>query len=67
MSVTTVGELIKMLKKFPPDRLLAVPLHSEYMDEVDVAEVELYDNGGYLSHPYRVSDSARVKTYVLIS
>jgi len=45
----TVRELIKKLEKMPQGHTVLVDLHSEYTDQVQLALIEAYENGGYVS------------------
>jgi len=63
----TVKELIEKLQTFDPNLSVAYAQYSEYtaMKPEDIWPAELFDNGGYLSHPYRKKDHALVKTFLL--
>ena len=62
----TVKELMAELDQFNPNLTVIIPLHSDYSTDVTVGEMEGFDNGGYISRPYRVVDQAKVKNYVVI-
>jgi hypothetical protein len=64
----TVGELIEKLKTYSPTVELASYYNSEYwaVADSDLKVVSLFDNGGYLSHPYREEDKPKLREFLVI-
>jgi hypothetical protein len=63
----TVKELKALLDQYPDDLRIATSLHSEYVELDDrAAPIELFENGGYLSRPYRDEDRPKARTWLLL-
>lgn len=62
----TVAELIAKLQTVPPGLEVVTDLHSEWSNVECVALVTGFDNGGYVSQPYRTIDQSKVHGYVYI-
>ncbi len=50
--IKTVRDLVMVLSKFDPELPVASVLHSDFDVGVDAWEMDLQENGGYLSRPY---------------
>lgn len=62
----TVKELIAKLEALPPNHEVITDLHSEWSAVKAVGLVNGFDNGGYISRPYRAEDKLKVHGYVYI-
>ena len=64
----TVKELRAVLESLPDDMPVAYPLYSEYAELKPgrFTTEELFDNGGYLTTPYRDVDKPKVRAHLVI-
>lgn len=64
----TIKELKVELEKVDENLTVVSELHSEYTENIEVRVMEGYDNGGYISHPYRYHgfQEHKVKNYLYI-
>lgn len=60
----TVKQLIEKLNEHPPNMEVVADLHSEWAPVTAVSRVVGFDNGGYISKPYREKDRACAHGYV---
>lgn len=62
----TVKELIAKLELYAPSTPVVVSEHSQYSGVASVQLLELFDNGGYWSDPFREADRPKVRLCVYL-
>ena len=69
----TVAQLIAELQKYPMERTVIVPQHSDYTDDVSVGGLQAVPHGGYIMRVPRYSvaslsadEMRRVAEYVVV-